>query len=1009
MPLKLIHGPPNSGRRPIVLDAFRAVAEREPLLVVPTADDAFDVERELAAAGARGGALLGGTVLTFRGLAAEVAAVCGRPQTAALSEAQRLRAIELALGRRRERLGPLRRSAAREGFAASLSLLLDELQSAGLGPADVEAGAATLDGSAYLADLGSLFAAYEAVRAEIGRSDTHGIATEAITALRANPRAWERPVFVYGVDDLTGNQLELLAALAAATEVTLAVSFEPREVFADRARLLERLREGVQVGEEETVEAKAENTDNPLLFHLERNLGETAAAARGGGDGVTLLRSAGPRGEAEAIGAAVARLLHEGKDPAEIAIVLRDPARRGPLISRVLESYGIPTALETELPVAATGVGGALIALLEAEHGSRRAGDVLRWLRGPSGQRPHSVDWLERAVRRERTRTAADALALWGERGELPRDLVRLRQAKEAAGAIEELSAIATRMATRFVEGEGDGRSPGPGARVELRVAAEISRSLAELAELGDLAPSPPELIGFLREMRFRLWSGPVGSRVRIADPRRLRALRFDHVVIGSLQDGEFPRRGGGDPFLSDALRESLGLEPRRNEEAEERYLFYSSVSLARESLVLSYRESDDAGAAEARSPLLDDVLALVEPQAVAEGGRGLAEVAFAAGEAPSLAELARSLAAAGGANRPALLGAAGPGAAAREGIERQLRSAEAAERASRAPGPLRNPAVLARLGARRPFGGTTLERFDICSYIWFAEHELRPLPLDPVPDALVQGSLVHDALEGLFRERPGGEVRPRPETVAAWKARAAKLVAELAGEADLGASPQERAIKRGAERLLARFLDEEAGRESSFEPALLEADFGEGEENDRPALEIDDWLLHGAIDRIDRTPDGRALIHDYKVAGRVAPVAKFEEEAKLQLPLYALAAEEQWGLTPVGAVYHPLRGTSTRAPRGFVLDEEREDIGTYPLVKTDVLDRERFEAEIEGARERASRIVARMRSGEIARDPGPREGLRNHDVCPRYCALAPICRRDRTPVLDEEREPEEQ
>ncbi|HVQ57898.1 MAG TPA: PD-(D/E)XK nuclease family protein [Solirubrobacterales bacterium] len=1014
MPLKLIQGPPNSGRRGLVLRAFRAASEREPLLVVPTADDAFDVERELCAAGAQGGTVLGGTVLTFRGLAAEVATACGRPPAPTLSGAQRLRAIAVALERRRGGLGPLRRSAGREGFAGSLSALLDELQSAGLTPADVEAGAATLDRSAYLADLASLFAAYEKVRAEVGRGDAHAVAAEAIAALRARPEAWERPVFVYGIDDLTGNQLELLAALAAASEVALAISFERREVFAGRTRLLERLRDRVDVAEEETTGAQSTHTENPILFHLERNLGEPGPAARGGGEGegegegVTLLRSAGPRGEAEAVGAAFARLLHDGADPGEIAIVLRDPARRGPLISRALESYGIPTALEAEVPVATTGVGGALIALLEAEHGSGRAGDVLRWLRGPSGARPHSVDWLERAVRRERARTAAEALALWSERSDLPRDLTRLREAGPGSW-LEELGATVTRMAARFVEGEGDGRPPGPGARAELRVAAEIAGSLAELADLGPLAPSPAELIPFLREMRFRLWSGPVGGRVRIADPRRLRALRFDHVLVGSLQDGEFPRRGGGDPFLSDALRESLGLEPRREEDVEERYLFYSSISLARRSLTLSYRESDDAGAAEARSPLIDDVLALLEPEAVAEGGRGLAEVAFAAGEAPSLEELARSLAAAGaGPDRSGLLEAAGPDAGSREGIEARLRAAAAAERASRAPGPLRNPAVLERLGARRLFGGTTLERFDVCSYIWFAEHELRPLPLDPVPDALVQGGLVHNALDRLFGERPGGGSRPRPETVAAWKSRSAELVAELAAERGLGTSAQERAIKRGAERLLARFLDEEAERESAFEPVLLEAGFGEGEGNDRPALEVDDWLLHGAIDRVDQAPDGRALIHDYKVAGRVTPVAKFEEEAKLQLPLYALAAEEQWGLEPVAALYHPLRGTRERAPRGLVLAEDRDDLGSYPLVKTDVLDRERFEAEIEGARARASRIVARMRSGQITRDPGPREGLRNHDVCPRYCALAPICRRDRTPVVDEEREPEE-
>jgi hypothetical protein len=60
-------------------------------------------------------------------------------------------------------------------------------------------------------------------------------------------------------------------------------------------------------------------------------------------------------------------------------------------------------------------------------------------------------------------------------------------------------------------------------------------------------------------------------------------------------------------------------------------------------------------------------------------------------------------------------------------------------------------------------------------------------------------------------------------------------------------------------------------------------------------------------------------------------------------------------------------------------------------------------------ARRRAGAIVARMRAGDIRRDPGPREGLRDHDVCPTYCDFAPICRRDRGPVSEEDREPEEQ
>ena len=89
-----------------------------------------------------------------------------------------------------------------------------------------------------------------------------------------------------------------------------------------------------------------------------------------------------------------------------------------------------------------------------------------------------------------------------------------------------------------------------------------------------------------------------------------------------------------------------------------------------------------------------------------------------------------------------------------------------------------------------------------------------------------------------------------------------------------------------------------------------------------------------------------------------------------------------------------------------------REDaaarLASYRLYDNDLIDREGFEEMLADARRRAGEIVARMRRGEIRRDPGPRPGLRGHDVCPTFCDFAPICRRDRAPAEAEDGEWEE-
>jgi ATP-dependent helicase/DNAse subunit B len=1022
VPLKLIHGPPNSGRAGLIRRAFAANLDRDPILVLPTVDDVFWFERELCA----DGALLGGSAMTFGALFRTVATAAGSPPGAELSPAQRLRAVAVAIESRRGRLGPLRRSATRPRFAGALERLLDELQAAGVEPQEVEASAATLEGSAYLSDLAALYGGYEEVRRRTGRSDAHGIAREAIEQLRRDGSFWgERPLLLYGFDDLTANQFELVAAFAELTEVTIALPYEEGNAALEaRGRLLSQLQERIGAAEEMTTEADPGNTLSPLLFNLTVSFGAPRPKRAEADGSLTLLRSAGTRAEAEAIAAHASRLVHDGTRPDEIAIALRDPGRRGGVIAAALEANGIATALEAELPVAQTSVGGALIALLEAEFGTRRASDFLRYLRGPSGFSPGRIDWFERRVRRRRVRDAETALLLWqGEDGEPPRDLLQLREAAERSPAelAAAVAALGGRMASRPLRDEEDGPQPQRGDGLELRAAAAISSALAELAELGDLAPRAADLARVIEELDFRVWSGPVEGRVRIASPYRLRAARFDHVVVGSLQDGEFPRRDrGADPFLSDSQRATLGLDPRGESEAEERYLFAACLALPRRSLVLSYRDSDEDGAATARSPLIDEVRALLAPAPDGTGPdpveeeitvtRDLAQVVAPLAEAPSEDELARALAAQGpAADTAALLGRLEVEGERAARVIGRVEAARRVEAASRAPGPLTNPAALESLAGVPAYGGTTLEEFDVCSYRWFAGHELDPQLLDPAPDPLVQGGLMHEALDRLYRERPGGDPLPRPGTLAAWTQRGRELVAAVVAERELGTHPAERAIVRRVERLLERFLAEEAERETGgFEPWLLEARFGAHPDAERPTLDLGGWGLHGAVDRVDRSPDGRAVVIDYKLAGQVTPREKFEERAKMQLPLYLLAVAEHWGAEPVGALYHPLRGTSTRRPRGVVSAEAAEDLVGYNLYAGDVVDPGDLEELLDDSQQRASAIVTRMRSGEIRRDPGPRPGLRGHDVCPAYCTFAPICRRDRAPRYEQDEEGEE-
>src|SRR4051812_27466884 len=296
MPLTLVTGPANAAKARVVLDAARAAAAREPLLVVPTTADVAAYRRELAG----DGALLGVQVETFRGLLRELARRAGVPGEP-LGPLARERVAAAAVAE--AGLERLADAAATPGFARALVRFVDELAEARVDPPRLVRALRDWAGGdpgrrTYADELGALHVAYRRVLERTGRLDRPLHATAALDALRLAPQDWgDTPVFLYGFDDLSPLQRDVVDTLGnhVGAEVLLALTFEPgRAAFAARATLHQEL---LALGaREQRLDAVADYYAPParaVLHHLERGLFEEVPPGRADPDGHVLALEGG--------------------------------------------------------------------------------------------------------------------------------------------------------------------------------------------------------------------------------------------------------------------------------------------------------------------------------------------------------------------------------------------------------------------------------------------------------------------------------------------------------------------------------------------------------------------------------------------------------------------------------------------------------------------------------------------------------------------------------------------
>jgi RecB family exonuclease len=156
---------------------------------------------------------------------------------------------------------------------------------------------------------------------------------------------------------------------------------------------------------------------------------------------------------------------------------------------------------------------------------------------------------------------------------------------------------------------------------------------------------------------------------------------------------------------------------------------------------------------------------------------------------------------------------------------------------------------------------------------------EVKPSPY------LSYGRSLHDALEWLYgRDVP--EPPPLDELISyldsCWCSE---------GYAD---SDEEESYLRHARDVLAQFYHKNI--EDFRLPLAVEERF---------EIDMDDFVLSGVIDRVDRHLDGSYEIIDYKTNRRLPDLRRLRED--LQLPIYQLACAEVWGISPSKLTFYYL------------------------------------------------------------------------------------------------------
>ncbi|MDO8915055.1 MAG: PD-(D/E)XK nuclease family protein [Coriobacteriia bacterium] len=961
MGLTLVTGRANSGKTGVVYDAVReaAGAGRSPALLLPTYPDVVRATDELSHAHP-----MGVHIAQFDRWVGEAWSLYGdgrRP----VEDEQRSALLRDAIGDTRMRV--LSRSATTPGFIRLMSyvaLRASEEPRLALDTAEPR--------SAADAETISLLRAYRT------RLDGTGLIEPGEAALRlASAPPDGPPLFVHRFTDLGRAQEALLVALAGSRDVWLSL---PGEADCPATEALDGLVGRLSsLGTHRHCAIQGSGAD-PELLRFEAGLFHAPDPGPTSGS-VTFCTAVGEEAEAALIAERAARAAAT-YGPDRVAIVFRDAARHIERLRVALAGAGVGADFDVLVSAARTPYGAAVDRLLGFTLGSQDPTGLLTFLRSPfSGADPASIDELDARWRARRTTTREQMASDASRSGLGPGRALKL--ARQVCG--RPLSAASSadwqELAGTLLAAAHDTRSfqDDPEAALDAAAHRALLETVSRLAEVDSTSLSCADVLDAFAEARVSPGVAERPGRVQITEAHRLRARRFDAVIVGGLNAGDFSAEGRSSAAAEIADR--IFGTTRPTEQALERLLFYDVCTRARKQLVLTRQMADSEGTSKRPSVFWEEALDLYRrPDADIDAGEADAVIT----DALRLADLHRAA--------PALT----PGRAqlrahiaAGDAPGGDPRITDAIARGRVRRGQLRDPETLSELAARDEFSATELETYARCPYGWFYTRAVHPQSLDVTLDPLARGDLAHRTLAGFYTELSPrlGTPRVTPETLP----EALLLVDEVFQSA--AASPRTPPPVTLAEHddllrvharvraLVAADIDFLPG----FAPAHAELRFGTAREGQEPPptgrVDLGGFLLRGSIDRVDEGETGLVVI-DYK-SGAVPKRADFRPERVLQVPLYAAVAARALGRPVLAGLYRSLKDASAR---GFYL---KDAIGGCGLTSTDAVESpEAVAAIVEAAIVTAREAASGIRAGAIPARPA------SPGACT-YCPAAPFCGRE--------------